>query len=155
MISNNCYSCMGNTRKELRKTALRVLDVMEWYKQEHQVRTFVVTGTSGLSIAMALKLCSKFKEEDWDLILVRKEAEKAHGSMFELLTQRSVCDTTKTPYVFLDDFIASGDTKGRIRNSVFDKTKGMWSYVGTLSYSMSSGRYVKHVIDGNVFWSYK
>jgi hypothetical protein len=128
---------------------------MEWYKQEHQVRTFVVTGTSGLSIAMALKLCSQFKEEDWDLVLVRKEAEKAHGSMFELLTQHSVCDTTKIPYVFLDDFVASGDTKRRVRDSVFDKTKGMWSYVGTLSYNMAAKDYVRNVTDGNVCWDYK
>jgi len=146
---------MGETREELRKAALRVLDVMEWYKQEYQVRTFVVTGTSGLSIAIALKLCNKFKEGDWDLVLIRKEAEKAHGSMFELLTQHSVCDTTRIPYVFLDDFVSSGNTKKRIRNSVFDKTKGMWSYVGTLSYKIVSKKSVKHVKNGNVYWDYK
>jgi len=83
-----------------------VLDAAERILADHDYDTLVGTGFSGALVvpALALRLGKKF-------VLVRKPNDGSHhsGRMIGQLGKR---------WVFVDDFVSSGDTRKRVRQSV-------------------------------------
>ena len=70
------------------------------------VKAVVVSGSSGLSVAFALRMLV-----DIPIIMLRKNGEGAHSGGWSAVSDRAI---TAQRYVILDDFTESGGTVNRI-----------------------------------------
>lgn len=97
----------GYASKYKRRTTLnkaqRLIDVIK-AAQGRGVKSFVVHGNSGVSVAFAALAL-----HDFDLFLVRKDNDNSHGSPIEGPSGVDMQD-----YMILDDQVSSGETVRRI-----------------------------------------
>jgi len=128
---------MGKSSANLRKMAKKTHAAMRQAQIDTGATTMVVTGSSGLSMAIASKMLTEFKEE-YHILYVRKEAENAHGAHVEVLTQSGIqWKKEPLPYIFMDDFISSGETKERVEEEMEKLTKENAELVAVVLYNYS------------------
>jgi hypothetical protein len=96
-----------------------VVDFFQLFCNEVSFDGIVVQGTSGLMFGNMLA-----DAYDKKLIIVRKENDGSHA------WQRIEGWENCTRLVFLDDFVSSGMTFGRVNNSMQARYGGMWEWVG-------------------------
>lgn len=113
--------------EELVKQAQRILDGVEY-------DTMVGTGLSGGLVVPALaRLLNK------EFALIRKSGDSSHR-------EREVEGSLGDRWIFVDDFVSSGDTLARVRAAIDNAQKGQpygWDafkteYVGTYQYARSN-----------------
>lgn len=68
----------------------------------------VYTGLSGISAATALSIVLSGFGKSCGMVYIRKKLEKSHGNPIESEIPNSF---TNPEYIFVDDFICSGDTR--------------------------------------------
>jgi hypothetical protein len=90
------------------------LGKIERLKDPESYPVLVYTGLSGISAATALSMEMAVRDMKFGMCYVRKPKEECHGSSLEmeLIDPRDECGTKAIP-IFVDDFIASGDTMRR------------------------------------------
>lgn len=97
----------GYSRTETLIRAKRLVAMVKGC-QEQGVKSFVVSGNSGVSVAFAALVM-----HDFDLFLVRKDNDNSHGSTIEGPAGADMGD-----YAILDDRVGSGDTVRRVADKI-------------------------------------
>lgn len=136
------YGWAGMDPKNYKRTITRAVNqfssrVMEKYEFD----AIAFTGSSGCAIAFPLAL-----KYELPLMYVRKEKEKSHGGEIEInkgiILKR---------YVFVDDFIATGATVRRVKDSI-DRLAKLYKFpepeMVCVYVFEDSGREIN--VDGNV-----
>jgi hypothetical protein len=112
--SHNNYSALSFTRNKMDVVVDGVMKcVQSLYKKDPKRITLIGQGTSSLSVLMAIKLHPFFNEQV-DLVMARKPGEQHHGNRMETLSESKIVSDR---YVFLDDFICSGDTREDVKKT--------------------------------------
>lgn len=109
-------------------TAARLADDWDQVSRETGATCVAVQGTSGLCMAI---LMNTFAEVPF--VFVRKPGDTQNSGSVE-----GDPNTDVSRYLFLDDLIASGDTRRNVRNSLsapFSNATGIPKYVGTWTYN--------------------
>jgi orotate phosphoribosyltransferase len=82
------------------------------------------SGMSGISLATALALEYAKKDKTLGMMYVRKKGEKSHGCTVE----SEMRDTKKNVmFVFVDDFVSTGETRNYTINQARKELKEKWS----------------------------
>jgi len=141
---------MGKSSASLRKMAKKTHAAMRRAQIDTGATTMVVTGSSGLSMAIAIKMLTEF-EEEYHIMYVRKEAENNHGAHVEVLTRSSI-QWREEPllYIFMDDLISSGETKERVEEEMKKLTKENAELVAVVLYNRSDKNKMKIITNKEV-----
>lgn len=107
-------------------------DLLKWaeaiaidiYVREIKYPVLVYRGMSGISAATALSLQLHILGVEHGMVYIRKENEKSHGNDVEKEIDRSKHHDFK--FIFVDDFVASGETKRECINKIIDEVCSWW-----------------------------
>lgn len=116
------YSNMTETG-DLEEIVSKAVDRLSTMSDKFDI--IAVTGISGLMVGSPVSLALRKK-----LVVIRKNGENAHTSRHPGLSDP---DTIGHRWIFLDDFVSSGESRRRVRDAI-NRTHLTWSYIGTYSY---------------------
>lgn len=113
--------------KELLKWAEAI--AVDIYVREIRYPVLVYRGMSGISAATALSLQLHILGIQHGMVYVRKENEDSHGDEIE----REPFENDNPTFIFVDDFISSGDTKSKCLRKImvncwFPENKTQFDY---------------------------
>jgi hypothetical protein len=107
----NSYSGSMYDRTLLRARVKSLVQRLPEIMARTNADSIFVTGKSGLGIAFPL-----LYKMDVKIVTVRKPGEESHGTMFEGIDRFE-----PKRYLFLDDFVSSGETVERVLTSVYKR----------------------------------
>ena len=110
MILDNGYAT-GYNMKRVEERAKFAAEAIEELRERTGSTSVVVHGNSGVSCGFAALMVTK--EQDFNLVLLRKDNDNSHGSPIE-----GPAGHRLQKYLILDDFISSGTTMNRIRDKI-------------------------------------
>ena len=110
MILSNGYAT-GYSMRRVEERALFAAEAIEELRCRTGSTSVVVHGNSGVSCGFAALMLTK--EEDFNLVLLRKDNDNSHGSPIEGPDGHRL-----GKYLILDDFVSSGATMNRIRDKI-------------------------------------
>ena len=110
MILDKGYAT-GYTMKRVEERAKFAAEAIEELRERTGSTSVVVHGNSGVSCGFAALMVTK--EEDFNLVLLRKDNDNSHGSPIEGPSGHRL-----QKYLILDDFVSSGATLNRIRDKI-------------------------------------
>ena len=131
----------GYTKERVRRRAIGAASAIETLRSQTGSTSVVVHGNSGVSCGFAALMAS---DEDFNLVLLRKDNDSSHGSPIEGPEGHRL-----GKYLILDDFVSSGATMNRIRDKINTlHAQGYWSSlrpecVGIVLYGHHSTRSFK------------
>lgn len=100
----------GYTKDRVRRRAGWAAGAIETLRSQTGSTSVVVHGNSGVSCGFAALMAS---DEDFNLVLLRKDNDSSHGSPIEGPEGHRL-----GKYLILDDFVSSGATMNRIRDKI-------------------------------------
>ena len=106
------YSAVGMSADAFRTKVRQISEDLPVFMKAVNADTVVVSGSSGLSVAFALRMLV-----DIPIIMLRKSGEGAHSGKWSAMSDREI---TTRRYVILDDFTESGETVNRIVQDMKD-----------------------------------
>ena len=109
MILANGYAT-GYTRERVEERAAFAAKAIKELRERTGSTSVVVHGNSGVSCGFAALMAS---DEDFNLVLLRKDNDNSHGSPIEGPDEHRL-----GKYLILDDFVSSGATMNRIRDKI-------------------------------------
>ena len=110
MLLSNGYAT-GYNMKRVEGRAKFAAEAIEELRERTGSTSVVVHGNSGVSCGFAALMMTK--EEDFNLVLLRKDNDNSHGSPIEGPDGHRL-----GKYLILDDFVSSGATMNRIRDKI-------------------------------------
>jgi orotate phosphoribosyltransferase-like protein len=106
------YSAVGMSADAFRTKVRQISEDLPVFMKAVNADTVVVSGSSGLSVAFALRMLV-----DIPIIMLRKDGEGSHSGKWSAVSDRVI---TTRRYVILDDFTESGETVNRIIEDMKD-----------------------------------
>lgn len=144
MYFNGAYNKHNYNAQAMRAVVSDLVRMLPRIIEQTGADTIVVTGKSGISVAMAALMVA-----DFPLVVVRKDGEGAHGNKIEGPEGHNVLR-----YLILDDFVSSGNTVRRVIDKLEMEASrqgdlgavecvGIIEYLHTHNYSDGSPRGLK------------
>ena len=109
MILDKGYAT-GYTRERVKERAAFAAKAIEKLRSQTGSTSVVVHGNSGVSCGFAALMAS---DEDFNLVLLRKDNDNSHGAPIEGPDGHRL-----GKYLILDDFVSSGATMNRVRDKI-------------------------------------
>ena len=119
MILDKGYAT-GYTKERVEECATGAAKAIEELRSQTGSTAVVVHGNSGVSCGFAALMAS---DEDFNLVLLRKDNDNSHGAPLEGPEGHRL-----DKYLILDDFVSSGATLNRVRDKIDTlHTQRSWS----------------------------
>jgi orotate phosphoribosyltransferase len=131
------YSGVGIHTNGFRTRVNHVAQDLPTFMKMVEADTVVVTGTSGLCMAFALRMIA-----DIPFVFIRKHGENAHSDRLSAIGNTVI---KARRYVVLDDFVATGATVRTIVTTLPEATM-----VGIMCYNRRGAFFVRHSATFNV-----